>query len=255
MVVGTGIVAETGWTNVCFWTVIRPPEAAAKDCIWPNTQSVAAPMPRFGSVWLDAVCRVPKLTSFRIVALIRAGSMSRSIARRAGSGAWRLSAGSVSARAVPLSRGTATAVAAEAERNARRVAPPRPRTSLFSMPNIINALRPAINANTQMSTWTASGQRNEPVDEGRVGPDRGRRGEHAGRRPVHDGLSQRVDGGHRGRGQRLGVADGGAEVPGVHHQVQHHLFQVLHGRDPAPGDLHRAGQRAAGPERRRRPGR
>src|SRR5690348_9636825 len=163
MVVGTGIVAETGWTNVCFCTVIRPPEAAAKDCICPNTQLVAAPMPRFGSSWLDAVCRVPKLTSFRIVALIRSGSISRSIARRAGSGAWRLSAGSVSARAVPLSRGTATAVAAEAERNARRVAPPRPRTSLFSMPNIINALPPVINANTQMSTRTAPGQRDEPV--------------------------------------------------------------------------------------------
>ncbi len=87
IVVGTGMLDETGCVNVCFCTVIRPPEAAAKDCIWPNTQSVAAPMPRFGSVWLDAVCRVPKLTSFRIVALIRSGSMSRSIARRPGSGA------------------------------------------------------------------------------------------------------------------------------------------------------------------------
>ena len=41
-------------------------------------------MPRFGSVWLDAVCRVPKLTSFRIVALIRPGSISA--AARAGRG-------------------------------------------------------------------------------------------------------------------------------------------------------------------------
>jgi hypothetical protein len=70
---------------------------------------------------------------------------SRSIARRAGSGAWRLSAGLVSARAVPLSRGAATAVTAEADRNARRVEPARLRTSLFSIPQIMAASR-------QMST-------------------------------------------------------------------------------------------------------
>jgi hypothetical protein len=134
IVVGTGMLDATGCVNDCLCTVIRPPEAAAEACSWPNTQSVAAPIPRFGSVWLDDVCRVPKLTSFRIVALIRPGSMSRSIARRPGSGAWRLIAGSVSARAVPPSRGTATAVTAEADRNARRVAPARPGTSLFSFP-------------------------------------------------------------------------------------------------------------------------
>src|SRR5206468_5342538 len=132
-------VDETGCVNDCFCTVIRPPEAAAEDCIWSNTQLVAAPMPRTGSVWLDAVCRVPNETSFRIVALIRSGSISRSIARRAGSGAWRLSAGAVSARAVPLRRGAATAVTAEADRNARRVEPLRLRTSLFSIPHIIDA--------------------------------------------------------------------------------------------------------------------
>jgi hypothetical protein len=99
---------------------------AAIACIWSNTQLVAAPMPRTGSVWLDAVCRVPNPTSFRIVALIRSGSISRSIARSPGSGAWRLSAGSVSARAVPLRKGAATAVTAEADRNTRRVEPTRP---------------------------------------------------------------------------------------------------------------------------------
>src|SRR5262249_32258439 len=57
-----------------------------------------------------------------------------------GSGADRLRAGSVSARAVPLSRGTATAVTAEADRNARRGAPARPRTSLFSISQIINGI-------------------------------------------------------------------------------------------------------------------
>ena len=33
IVVGTGMVDVTGCVNVCFCTVIRPPEAAAKDCI------------------------------------------------------------------------------------------------------------------------------------------------------------------------------------------------------------------------------
>src|ERR1700748_3309485 len=135
----------TGCVNDCLCTVIRPEDVAAIACIWLNTQLVAAPMPRFGSVWLDAVCRVPNETSFSTVALIRSGSTSRSIARRPGSGAWRLSAGSVSARAVPLSRGAATAVTAEADRNARRVEPARPGTSLFSIPQIMAVTR-------QMST-------------------------------------------------------------------------------------------------------
>ncbi len=59
IVVGTGIRFETGCTNVCCCTVIRPDEVAAIACICSNTQAVAAPMPRTGSVWLDAVCLVP----------------------------------------------------------------------------------------------------------------------------------------------------------------------------------------------------
>ena len=33
IVVGTGMLDETGCVNVCLCTVIRPDEAAAKDCI------------------------------------------------------------------------------------------------------------------------------------------------------------------------------------------------------------------------------
>jgi len=57
-----------------------PPEVAAIACIWLNTQLVAAPMPRTGSVWLDAVCAgCRKLTMpSGSSALIRSGSMSRS---------------------------------------------------------------------------------------------------------------------------------------------------------------------------------
>ena len=36
-----------------------PFEVAAMACICWVTQAVAAPMPRTGSVWLDAVCLVP----------------------------------------------------------------------------------------------------------------------------------------------------------------------------------------------------
>jgi hypothetical protein len=53
-------------TNCC--TVRLPDEVAAMACIWPTTQAVAAPMPRTGSVWLDAVCLVPNWVSRRIVA-------------------------------------------------------------------------------------------------------------------------------------------------------------------------------------------
>ena len=34
IVVGTGIRLETGCTNVCFCTVIRPPDGAAAACSW-----------------------------------------------------------------------------------------------------------------------------------------------------------------------------------------------------------------------------
>ena len=43
-------------------------------CICSYTQAVAAPMPRTGSVWLDAVCRVPNWVSRSTVAWIRSGS-------------------------------------------------------------------------------------------------------------------------------------------------------------------------------------
>src|SRR5258708_26836581 len=69
---------------------------------------------------------------------MRSGSTSRSIARRAGSGKCRVTeepAAVVAALAdeVRETMGAATAVTAEADRNARRVEPLRPRTSLFSM--------------------------------------------------------------------------------------------------------------------------
>jgi len=94
-------------------------------------------MPRTGSVWLDAVCLVPNWTSRRIVALIRSGSISRSNARSPESGSCRMAEGAVPASAVPLNRGAATAVTAEADRKARRASGAelaRLRTSLFSMP-------------------------------------------------------------------------------------------------------------------------
>ena len=123
IVVGTGIRFETGWTNVCCCTVMLPDEVAAMACICPNTQFVAAPIPRTGSVWLDAVCRVPNWTSRCMVASIRPGSTWRSRARRSSSGCCFVSPGLAAAMAVPLMKGTAAAVTAEADRNARRVVP------------------------------------------------------------------------------------------------------------------------------------
>jgi hypothetical protein len=133
IVVGTGIRFETGCRNVCFCTIMRPDEVAATASSWANTQAVAAPMPRTGSVWLDAVCRVPNWVSRSTVALIRPGSTSRNSARSSSSGSCRVSAGLVPACAVPVRRGAATAVTAEADRNARRVEPLPPRTLLFSI--------------------------------------------------------------------------------------------------------------------------
>jgi hypothetical protein len=68
IVVGTGMLLDTGWVKVCCATVIRPPESAAAACSCWVTQAVAAPMPRTGSVWLDAVCRVPNWVSRSTVA-------------------------------------------------------------------------------------------------------------------------------------------------------------------------------------------
>ena len=79
------MLLATGWTNVCCCTVMLPFEVAAMACICSVTQLMAAPMPRFGSVWLEAVCRVPNWVSRRIVAWIRSGSICRIKARRSGS--------------------------------------------------------------------------------------------------------------------------------------------------------------------------
>src|SRR4029077_6011876 len=127
MVVGVGIRAPAGWVNDCCCTVILPPEAAAKVCIWLATHAVAAPMPRAGSLWLDNVCRVPNETSFSMVAWIRFGSIWLISFRNAGSGGGVTFAELVTAaRAEPVRRGmvaAVAAVAADAERKARRVAP------------------------------------------------------------------------------------------------------------------------------------
>src|SRR5215831_16271058 len=133
IVVGTGIRGPAGCTKDCCCTVMLPFEAAAKPCIWSNTQAVAAPMPRAGSVWLDAVCLVPNETSFSIVAWIRPGSICANSARRAGSKFPVLLAGPALAEAalagaITETRGAAAAAAAEAERNARRLGPFEPDT-------------------------------------------------------------------------------------------------------------------------------
>ena len=134
IVVGTGMLDETGWTKVCCCTVMRPFELAANEFIWSVTHWVAAPMPRFGSVWLEAVCRVPNETSFVIVAWIRSGSICRRRSRRAGSAADLGSLAPVAACAEPEMRGTVAAATADADRNTRRVVPARAGTALFSMP-------------------------------------------------------------------------------------------------------------------------
>src|SRR5690349_7029857 len=134
IVVGTGIRLETGCTNDCFCTVMVPPEVAAIAWSCSNTHVVAAPMPRTGSVWLDRVCLVPNWTSRWIVASIRRGSIRRISWRSAGS-KWTWSragpcpAGEPYAGAADRAIGAAmaaVAVAAEAERNARRLGPAAP---------------------------------------------------------------------------------------------------------------------------------
>ena len=128
--VGTGMRGETGWTYVCFSTVIRPPDAAAYRVIRSKIQSRAAPMPRTGSSWLDSVCRVPNDASLRMVASMRRASISRSSALSSRSGAcgrtgWpgpREVWGAAPAAVAPPRTGAATAAAAETERNVRRSA-------------------------------------------------------------------------------------------------------------------------------------
>jgi hypothetical protein len=51
--------------NDCRSKLSRPFESAAY-CATGRRQFVAAPMPRFGSVWDESVCRVPKAASVRI---------------------------------------------------------------------------------------------------------------------------------------------------------------------------------------------
>src|SRR5215472_2024136 len=133
MVVGTGILEDTGCTNVCCCTVIFPFEVAAMACICPNTQAVAAPMPLTGSVWLDCVCLVPNEISFSMVAWIRPGSIWPIRARRAGSKFPVFPAGPALAEAALAgatteTRGAAAAVTPAAERNARRLGPFEPDT-------------------------------------------------------------------------------------------------------------------------------
>src|SRR5215472_2289080 len=132
--VGTGIrPGTTDCVNVCCWNVMLPFEVAAMACICWVTQAVAAPMPRTGSVWLDAVCLVPNETSFSMVAWIWLGSIWLIRVRRAGSKfpvLWAAPRPAGAARAGPActTMGAATAVTAEAERNARRLGPFEPDT-------------------------------------------------------------------------------------------------------------------------------
>src|SRR5215471_8482764 len=86
-------------------------------------------MPRAGSVWLEAVCLVPNVVSFSIVAWMRLGSICPISARRAGSKfpVLRAELGvTVAALADPArtTMGAVIAVAAEADRNARRLGRP-----------------------------------------------------------------------------------------------------------------------------------
>src|SRR5215472_5980323 len=120
--VGTGIVGPTGCTNVCCCTVMLLPGTAAKAFICWVTQAVAAPMPRFGSVWLDAVCLVPNETSVWMVALMRLGSICCNRASKAGSGPrlWgrdEVPSDAALAAVAWETIGTVAAATAEADRN------------------------------------------------------------------------------------------------------------------------------------------
>src|SRR5215469_9748483 len=76
IVVGAVIRPGTGCcTYDCCCTVMLPLALSAMACICWVTQAVAAPMPRFGSVWLDCVCLVPNATSCWMVAWMLLGSI------------------------------------------------------------------------------------------------------------------------------------------------------------------------------------
>jgi hypothetical protein len=59
--VGVGMRLAMGWMNDWAATVMRPSEVAATSWKRASSQSRAAPMPRWESVWLERVCRVPKV--------------------------------------------------------------------------------------------------------------------------------------------------------------------------------------------------
>jgi hypothetical protein len=79
--VGTGMRGPTGWMKDCFSTVIRPPEVAAISRNRLYTHSVAAPIPRTGSVWDERVCLVPNPTSVWIELWMLSALMSLTISR------------------------------------------------------------------------------------------------------------------------------------------------------------------------------
>src|SRR5437016_12613699 len=107
-------------------------------------------MPRFGSVWLEAVCLVPNWTSCWMVAWMRLGSIWRSTDNRPGSGPGRWGrCEPVPSVAAPAeveceTSGTAAAATAEADRNRRRLGPFEPETSLFSMPLNQERIKPPV---------------------------------------------------------------------------------------------------------------
>src|SRR3984957_16303853 len=104
---------------------------------------MAAPMPRFGSVWLDPVCLVPKPARVVMMVWIRFGSISRTAARRSWWSSGRALAAArlltVDARAsVALEMiGAAIAEAAPADRNSRRLGAWGRETSFLSMSKIL----------------------------------------------------------------------------------------------------------------------
>jgi len=78
-IVGWGTRAAFACSYDCFSTVMRPPDASAALRNSAYNQSRAAPMPRFGSFCSDNVLRVPKETSFLIVASMLRASISRTM--------------------------------------------------------------------------------------------------------------------------------------------------------------------------------
>src|SRR5215469_11552579 len=134
LVITVGVGSPDVCVKLCFCTVMLPLEAAAKPCICPNTQSVAAPIPRLGSVWLDSVFLVPNETSFSMVAWIRLGSIWLISARRAGSkfpvvlAEPTLAEAALAGAITETTGAAATAVTADAERNVRRLGPFEPDT-------------------------------------------------------------------------------------------------------------------------------